>query len=435
MKMQRAPLLLALAALCGDALLWPKPTTTSPRRRAVDRLDSAATSLETFRPANVFEGGLSTDHSEAVRLGRRMAQDRVAVAYQAAKREGLAPSFDTESANLEEVDDFEKRTGFDLEIFDVLTGESGNDQRVAAHEAGHLLASYALGVPAVDCTLTPFDAFWQQKVGGLDRTAPASAFCDGALQEALEKGDAELVDRYAVVIAAGAAAEVLEYGRARLHAHDERILVSLFKGEYERKRRMALVRALQIVGERRPALQRLRAHLLQHRGRSIGATMLCIDDEAYEPSNLFTTTRRQVSGLLASLSFACVPAYASEWPEFDAIRDELKGSGTGGLNFIQQKLAAKEYGELREFTKQWDLDFRKLVLGKARKAMPKGPDRDRATLVANAVTFDLIGINKAIRKVGSEDDAEARRWFNILVEDLNDYLTLEPRGPRPPPES
>ena len=101
---------------------------------------------------------------------------------------------------------------------------------------------------------------------------------------------------------------------------------------------------------------------------------------------------------------------------------------------MQQKIAAKDYGELREFTKQWDLDFRKAVLGKARKAMPKGPDRDRAVLVANAVTFDLIGINKAIRNIGNEDDAEARRWFDTLVDDIRDYLTLEPKGPRPPPE-
>ena len=139
---------------------------------------------------------------------------------------------------------------------------------------------------------------------------------------------------------------------------------------------------------------------------------------------------------------------------------------------MQQKIAAKDYGELREFTKQWDLDFRKAVLGKARKAMPKGPDRDRAVLVANAVTFDLIGINKAIRKVGAEDpagrgvwkssrsriswaarprrasgggrgtpapppssengrvelpaQAEAQRWFNVLVDDIRDFLTLRP---------
>ena len=89
---------------------------------------------------------------------------------------------------------------------------------------------------------------------------------------------------------------------------------------------------------------------------------------------------------------------------------------------MQQKIAAKDYGELREFTKQWDLDFRKAVLGKARKAMPKGPDRDRAVLVANAVTFDLIGINKAIRNIGNEDDAEARRWFDAAVDDIRDFV-------------
>ena len=94
---------------------------------------------------------------------------------------------------------------------------------------------------------------------------------------------------------------------------------------------------------------------------------------------------------------------------------------------MQQKIAAKDYGELREFTKQWDLDFRKAVLGKARKAMPKGPDRDRAVLVANAVTFDLIGINMAIRNIGNEDDAEARRWFDTLVDDIRDFSSCRTR--------
>ena len=194
-----AHLLLVLAA--ASALLGLTPSN-SPRARAADRVDAASRSLETFKPSEVFQGGFANENKKAVQEARRRAQDRVAVAYHAAKREGLAPTFDSEDANLDDVEDFAKRTGFDLSAFDVLTGESGDDRRIAAHEAGHLLASYALGVPAVDCTLTPFDALWQNKVGGLDRAAPASAFCDGALQDALSSGeDSELVDRYAVVIA------------------------------------------------------------------------------------------------------------------------------------------------------------------------------------------------------------------------------------------
>ena len=49
---------------------------------------------------------------------------------------------------------------------------------------------------------------------------------------------------------------------------------------------------------------------------------------------------------------------------------------------------------------------------------------------AISVTFDLIGINKAIRNVGNEDAPEARRWYNTLVDDITDYLSLEPKGPR-----
>ena len=169
-RLHPAHLLLVLAA--ASALLGLTPSN-SPRARAADRVDAASRSLETFKPSEVFQGGFH-DNDKAVRRARRRAQDRVAVAYHAAKREGLAPTFDSEDANLADVEDFERRTGFDLSAFDVLTGESGDDRRVAAHEAGHLLASYALGVPAVDCTLTPFDALWQNKVGGLDRAAPAS---------------------------------------------------------------------------------------------------------------------------------------------------------------------------------------------------------------------------------------------------------------------
>ena len=51
----------------------------SQRRRAADRLDNAATSLETFKPSEVFQGGFH-DNDKAVRRARRRAQDRVAVA-------------------------------------------------------------------------------------------------------------------------------------------------------------------------------------------------------------------------------------------------------------------------------------------------------------------------------------------------------------------
>ena len=315
------PLVLAAASAAG-----PKPS--NPRARAADSLDSATKSSRRS-PPEVFQGGFH-DNDKAVR-STKAAQDRVAVAYHAAKREGLAPTFDSEDANLADVEDFERRTGFELSAFDVLTGESGDDRRVAAHEAGHLLASYALGVPAVDCTLTPFDALWQNKVGGLDRAAPASAFCDGALQDALTSGeDSELVDRYAVVIApappprpgvwSGGSTPTTSASWCRCSA-----------GTTEQAA-CALARALQIVGERRAALQRLTAHLLQFRGRSIGATMLVIDDESYQPSDLLTATRRQVSSLLGPLlAFAAAPpAYASDWPEFDAIREELKGAGQCG---------------------------------------------------------------------------------------------------------
>ena len=42
--------------------------------------------------------------------------------------------------------------------------------------------------------------------------------------------------------------------------------------------------------------------------------------------------------------------------------------------------------------------------------------------------------DRGVADEDAEDDAEARRWFDTLVDDIRDYLTLEPKGPRPPPE-
>ena len=81
MQRHHAHLLLVLAA--ADALLGLTPSN-SPRARAADRLDSATKSLETFKPSEVFQGGFH-DNDKAVRRARRRAQDRVAVAYHAAK--------------------------------------------------------------------------------------------------------------------------------------------------------------------------------------------------------------------------------------------------------------------------------------------------------------------------------------------------------------
>ena len=108
------------------------------------------------------------------------------------------------------------------------------------------------------------------------------------------------------------------------------------------------------------------------------------------------------------------------------------GAGLGEAAKLVQQVAA--HAGQQVVLRQRGLGEKRIHQFQAGLGAEGHPDRDRAVLVANAVTFDLIGINKAIRNIGNEDDAEARRWFDTLVDDIRDFVSLEPRGPRPPPE-
>lgn len=476
--MARAAALCAIFATAGDALLFAPSPKPSPRSIAAGVVDDACRSLvspaaTSVRSRHLLGPTTMQRYADELERRRRAAQRRVEDAYAKAKSLGVAPSFGSEAparvlaAPAQTDGEFLRATSFDVAQFEnerdiarlrltwvtsrLVGGHSG---RVAAHEAGHLLAAYVLGVHAVDATLSRLDAFRFDK---LERaaSAPSSAFLDQALLDELKSGDAARgaarADAYAVVFMAGIAAEAMIFGDGPSGSDDDlrlKQLLALNSGTtdvsdeaFEAARRAALADALRVLGAHRVKLDRLRGHLEAHRGRSIGETMLAIDDDAAgaAPSPGFDPlkpSRRHLASAMAAfgVGVSAAPSFAGEYPEFDAIRAELDGKGTGGLRFMAERLAAEDYGELREFTKQWDLDFRKAVLGAARKAMPKGPDRDRAVLVANAVTFDLIGINKAIRKVGNEDPAEAKRWYNTLVDDITDYVTLEPKGARYVPE-
>jgi hypothetical protein len=63
-------------------------------------------------------------------------------------------------------------------------------------------------------------------------------------------------------------------------------------------------------------------------------------------------------------------------------------------------------------------------MGAAKKRLPKGPWRDKGTELCNAVTFDLIGINRSSRK-GQENAQEAERYLDELVRDARGMLALE----------
>jgi hypothetical protein len=75
---------------------------------------------------------------------------------------------------------------------------------------------------------------------------------------------------------------------------------------------------------------------------------------------------------------------------FDEIQNELI-SPSGGISYLQSCIDSKDYASILEFTKTYDLDFRKEKMGKARKSLQDKEKKEKALYYANAVTFDLIG--------------------------------------------
>ena len=77
-----------------------------------------------------------------------------------------------------------------------------------------------------------------------------------------------------------------------------------------------------------------------------------------------------------------------------------------------------------EYTKESDAYFRRAKLGKARKLLTDKNFKDGALQLSNAVTFDLIGINRASRP-GRESTEEALRYWEELKGDVEKFLELE----------
>jgi hypothetical protein len=165
-------------------------------------------------------------------------------------------------------------------------------------------------------------------------------------------------------------------------------------------------------------------------------------------------TRRQVGGWSAGLLSAALvttvvnpvePAVAKEevlppstpaeiQQALQLIRDEFS-SPDGGIPYLQKLIDAEDYPTIMAFTPQYDLKMRKLNMGKAAKVMAgvyatesekeqKKAFSTTATLAKNAVTFDLIGINRASRP-GQEDKEKAQKYLQELKDDMQKFLDLE----------
>jgi len=129
-----------------------------------------------------------------------------------------------------------------------------------------------------------------------------------------------------------------------------------------------------------------------------------------------------------------LPAYAKEPPPpitqevvteaFDAIRYELTNpSGVVGTltSLIND---GNSYEEIMQYTKESDAYFRKAKIGKARKLLTDKEIKSGSIQLSNAVTFDLIGINRASRP-GQEDKDVQLKYLDDLKKDIEQFLELE----------
>lgn len=141
-----------------------------------------------------------------------------------------------------------------------------------------------------------------------------------------------------------------------------------------------------------------------------------------------TATKATITGVYFTLILPATAATEAivdpvEMKEaFDKVRRELS---TGGVAYLEERVKDADFNALLEFTKTYDQVLRKGVLAKAKRFLVEKQDRELATVTANAVTFDLIGINRSSRP-GQESQSQAAKYVQELRDDLNKFLDLEP---------
>jgi len=108
---------------------------------------------------------------------------------------------------------------------------------------------------------------------------------------------------------------------------------------------------------------------------------------------------------------------------FDAVRYELEDVA-GGVQLIEGKINEEDYEAVMDLTKNYDGYMRKARVGRARKLLTDKKLKDDAQLISNAITFDLIGINRASRP-GQQNKDEALKYLGELKVDIQKILDLE----------
>mmetsp|Transcript_22155 Transcript_22155/g.31657 ORF Transcript_22155/g.31657 Transcript_22155/m.31657 type:complete len:208 (-) Transcript_22155:186-809(-) len=138
-------------------------------------------------------------------------------------------------------------------------------------------------------------------------------------------------------------------------------------------------------------------------------------------TSIILTTTLAPQASLAKEAIEITPTLVTE--TFTTIRNELT-SPTGLISTLTTLIDNGSFEEIIQYTKESDAYFRKAKLGKARKLLTDKNVKDEAVLMSNAVTFDLIGINRASRP-GRESREDQLRYLEELKRDVEKFLELE----------
>lgn len=96
----------------------------------------------------------------------------------------------------------------------------------------------------------------------------------------------------------------------------------------------------------------------------------------------------------------------------------------GGVAVMQKRIDEQDWEGLMEFTKTYDGFIRKLKWGRAKAFLTNNSEKEVATLQGNAITFDLIGINRSCR-AGQENAELANKYLNELRTDLQKMIDMQ----------
>lgn len=108
---------------------------------------------------------------------------------------------------------------------------------------------------------------------------------------------------------------------------------------------------------------------------------------------------------------------------FDALRYELDDP-KGGVAVMQTFIDNQDFTGLLDFTKTYDQVLRKQKWARCKSMLTNNAEKEVATLQGNAVTFDLIGMNRSSR-AGQENVESATKYLNELRTDLQKMIDMQ----------